>query len=177
MNHAIPPCITPGLCKYMHLNSHATPSCVSPQAYAIAVEEISRGCASTGIIMSVNNSLYCAPVEKHGTPDQKEEWLSPFASGQKLGCFALRYSTHVHCLHCCVLMLMRRRADIYGASTTNSVHLYNYICLGLLVTHSVQHHLQALFLRKPECGMLFFTAVVCPSCTWHACTALELWVA
>ncbi|KAG5176483.1 acyl-CoA dehydrogenase [Tribonema minus] len=58
-------------------------------AYAIAVEEISRGCASTGIIMSVNNSLYCAPVEKHGTPEQKEEWLAPFASGQKLGCFAL----------------------------------------------------------------------------------------
>ena len=57
--------------------------------YAIAVEEISRGCASTGVIMSVNNSLYCGPVEKYGTPAQKEEFLTPCASGTKLGCFML----------------------------------------------------------------------------------------
>jgi butyryl-CoA dehydrogenase len=35
-------------------------------AYAIAMEEISRGCASAGVIMSANNSLYCAPVNKYG---------------------------------------------------------------------------------------------------------------
>ncbi|CAM9405996.1 unnamed protein product, partial [Choristocarpus tenellus] len=58
-------------------------------AYAIAMEEISRGCASTGVIMSVNNSLYCAPLEKFGTADQRAEHLSPFATGEKLGCFAL----------------------------------------------------------------------------------------
>jgi len=58
-------------------------------AYAIAMEEISRGCASTGVIMSVNNSLYCDPVMKYGTEKQKQEWLAPFASGQKLGCFGL----------------------------------------------------------------------------------------
>ena len=40
-------------------------------SYAIAVEEISRGCASAGVIMSVNNSLYCGPLEKYGTPEQK----------------------------------------------------------------------------------------------------------
>ena len=39
--------------------------------------------------MSVNNSLYCAPVAKFGTEAQKEEHLTPFANGQKLGCFAL----------------------------------------------------------------------------------------
>src|SRR5918992_5253967 len=39
-------------------------------SYAIAVEEISRGCASTGVIMSVNNSLYCDPVMKFGTDEQ-----------------------------------------------------------------------------------------------------------
>jgi butyryl-CoA dehydrogenase len=58
-------------------------------AYGIAMEEISRGCASAGVIMSVNNSLYCAPVEKFGSHEQKLEHLAPFASGQKLGAFAL----------------------------------------------------------------------------------------
>jgi butyryl-CoA dehydrogenase len=57
--------------------------------YAIAMEEISRGCASTGVIMSVNNSLYCDPVMKYGTEAQKEEFLTPFARGEKLGCFGL----------------------------------------------------------------------------------------
>jgi butyryl-CoA dehydrogenase len=57
--------------------------------YAIAMEEISRGCASTGVIMSVNNSLYCDPVMKYGTEAQKEEFLTPYARGEKLGCFGL----------------------------------------------------------------------------------------
>jgi butyryl-CoA dehydrogenase len=57
--------------------------------YALAMEEISRGCASTGVIMSVNNSLYCDPVSKFGTDAQKEEFLAPFARGEKLGCFGL----------------------------------------------------------------------------------------
>jgi butyryl-CoA dehydrogenase len=58
-------------------------------AYAIAMEEISRGCASTGVVMSVNNSLYCDPVSKYATAEQKKQWLAPYASGSKLGCFAL----------------------------------------------------------------------------------------
>jgi alkylation response protein AidB-like acyl-CoA dehydrogenase len=58
-------------------------------SYALALEEISAACASTGVIMSVNNSLYCDPVYKFGTPAQKQEFLKPYASGQKLGCFGL----------------------------------------------------------------------------------------
>ncbi|KAG9410767.1 hypothetical protein AC1031_018792 [Aphanomyces cochlioides] len=58
-------------------------------AYAIAMEEISRGCATTGVIMSVNNSLYCAPVDKYATEEQKAKHLAPFATGEKLGCFGL----------------------------------------------------------------------------------------
>src|SRR5919198_5095582 len=57
--------------------------------YALAMEEISRGCAGTGVVMSVNNSLYCDPVLKYGTDEQKREFLIPFARGEKLGCFAL----------------------------------------------------------------------------------------
>jgi butyryl-CoA dehydrogenase len=58
-------------------------------AYALAMEEISRGCAGTGVIMSVNNSLFCDPVLRYGTDEQKREMLAPFARGERLGCFAL----------------------------------------------------------------------------------------
>jgi|SRR5262245_45357999 len=58
-------------------------------ACALAVEEIARVCASHAVIMSVNNSLYCDPVHRFGTVAQQERFLTPFASGQKLGCFSL----------------------------------------------------------------------------------------
>jgi butyryl-CoA dehydrogenase len=58
-------------------------------AYAVAIEEISRGCASTGVILSVNNSLYCDPLLKYGTEEQKQAHLVLFARGEKLGCFGL----------------------------------------------------------------------------------------
>jgi len=57
--------------------------------YAIAMEEISRACASTGVIMSVNNSLACDPILKFGSEEIKQEYLVPMASGKKLGCFGL----------------------------------------------------------------------------------------
>jgi butyryl-CoA dehydrogenase len=57
--------------------------------YAIAMEEIARACASTAVIMSVNNSLVCDPLLKFGTEEQKRKYLVPLASGRKLGCFAL----------------------------------------------------------------------------------------
>ncbi|MGE0328271.1 MAG: acyl-CoA dehydrogenase family protein [Polyangiaceae bacterium] len=58
-------------------------------SYVLAMEEVSRGCASCGVIMSVNNSLFCDPVLKFGTEKQKQEILSVCASGEKLGCFGL----------------------------------------------------------------------------------------
>jgi butyryl-CoA dehydrogenase len=58
-------------------------------AYAVAMEEISRGCAGTGVVMSVNNSLFCDPVLKFGTDAQRRDFLTPFARGERLGCFAL----------------------------------------------------------------------------------------
>jgi len=58
-------------------------------SYAIAMEEICRACASTGVIMSVNNSLVCDPINRFATEAQKREWLTPLASGKLLGCFAL----------------------------------------------------------------------------------------
>jgi butyryl-CoA dehydrogenase len=58
-------------------------------SYILAVEEVSRGCASCGVIMSVNNSLVCDPLMRYGTSAQKEEILAPLARGDILGCFAL----------------------------------------------------------------------------------------
>jgi len=57
--------------------------------YVLAMEEISRACASTGVVLSVNNSLVCDPILRFGTEEQKREFLVPLASGEKLGCFAL----------------------------------------------------------------------------------------
>lgn len=58
-------------------------------AYTAAMEEVSVACASTGVIMSVNNSLVCEPILKFGNEQQKEKYLKPLARGEKLGCFAL----------------------------------------------------------------------------------------
>ena len=52
-------------------------------SYAVALEEISRGCASVGVIMSVNNSLVCDPINTFGTEEQKQTYLTPLASGKK----------------------------------------------------------------------------------------------
>ena len=58
-------------------------------SYALALIEISKACASTGAIMSVNNSLYCFPVMAYGTHEQKVKYLTPVAAGEKIGCYAL----------------------------------------------------------------------------------------
>jgi butyryl-CoA dehydrogenase len=58
-------------------------------SYVVALEEIATACASHAVVMSVNNSLYCEPVWKHGTDAQRQRFLRPVASGHALGCFAL----------------------------------------------------------------------------------------
>ncbi len=58
-------------------------------SYVIAVEEISRACASTGCILSAHSSLATWPVYKFGTDAQKERYLHDMASGRSLGAFAL----------------------------------------------------------------------------------------
>jgi len=62
-------------------------------SYVLVMEEVSRACASSGVIMSVNNSLFCDPVYKFGTDWQKREILTPTASGKILGAFGLTEPT------------------------------------------------------------------------------------
>jgi len=58
-------------------------------SYVQCVEELSKCCASTGIIVSVHTSLSATPIYTYGTDEQKEKYLKPLASGEKLGAFGL----------------------------------------------------------------------------------------
>jgi len=57
--------------------------------YVHCMIAISKACASTGVIVSVNNSLYGFPIKTYGTEEQKHTWLTPVASGKCEGCYAL----------------------------------------------------------------------------------------
>jgi butyryl-CoA dehydrogenase len=57
--------------------------------YAMCVEELSKVCATTGVIVSAHTSLCAGPIDKYGTPEQKAKYLVPLAKGEKLGAFGL----------------------------------------------------------------------------------------
>ncbi|MFZ0968243.1 MAG: acyl-CoA dehydrogenase [Candidatus Acidiferrales bacterium] len=57
--------------------------------YAITIEELARVCASTSVVLSVQNSLYCDPIHRFGTDEQKKKFLHPYARGEKIGCYGL----------------------------------------------------------------------------------------
>ena len=58
-------------------------------AYVIAVEELSKACGTTGVILSAHTSLGCWPIHRFGTESQKKRFLEPLTSGGKLGAFGL----------------------------------------------------------------------------------------
>lgn len=58
-------------------------------SYSIMIEEISRGCASTGVFVSAHTSLCTWPIMEFGTEDQKKKYLPKLASGEWIGCFCL----------------------------------------------------------------------------------------
>ena len=58
-------------------------------AYVLALVEISKACASHGVIMSVNNSLFAHGIIKFGTDEQKHRFLSPVLAGDKIGAYSL----------------------------------------------------------------------------------------
>ena len=58
-------------------------------SYVLAMEEISKVDASTSVCMSVNNSLVCWGIEKYGNEEQKQKFLRPLATGEKIGAFCL----------------------------------------------------------------------------------------
>lgn len=57
--------------------------------YTMAVEELSRVCATTGVIVSAHTSLCCAPIMEHGTNEQRAKYLPKLTSGEWIGAFGL----------------------------------------------------------------------------------------
>ncbi len=60
-----------------------------PLTYVMCVEELSKVCGTTGVIVSAHTSLCCDPILTYGTEEQKQKFLAPLAKGEKLGAFAL----------------------------------------------------------------------------------------
>ena len=60
-----------------------------PLTYAMCVEELSKVCGTTGVIVSAHTSLCVDPIQTYGTPEQKAKYLPDLASGKKLGAFGL----------------------------------------------------------------------------------------
>ncbi len=58
-------------------------------SYILALEEVSAACAATGVIMSVQNSLVCGPIQQFGTEEQKRRYLPGLASGKTIGAYCL----------------------------------------------------------------------------------------
>ncbi len=58
-------------------------------SYALALSEIAYSCASTAVVMSVQNSIICESIYRFGTEQQKQKFLKPLAAGQVIGAFAL----------------------------------------------------------------------------------------
>lgn len=58
-------------------------------ALALVLIEVNKACASTGVTLSVHNSLVSAPILKHGTDEQRQRWLPKLASGEHLGAYCL----------------------------------------------------------------------------------------
>ena len=58
-------------------------------SYAIAIEELSKVCGTTGVILSAHTSLCCAPIYENGTPEQKAKYLPKLCKGEWLGAFGL----------------------------------------------------------------------------------------
>jgi len=58
-------------------------------AYIMLVEELSKACGTTGVVLSAHTSLCCGPIYEFGTEEQKQKYLEPLAKGEKLGAFGL----------------------------------------------------------------------------------------
>jgi butyryl-CoA dehydrogenase len=92
-NHKIPEQIISGLRELglfgVYIPEEYGGANLSFMSYIITVEEISKVCASTGVLISAHTSLCCNPILAFGTHEQKEKFLTPLAKGEKIGCILL----------------------------------------------------------------------------------------
>ncbi len=103
------------------------------QMYAMAVEELSRVCGTTGVIVSAHTSLCIAPILENGTPAQKEKYLPKLASGEWIGGFGLTEPN--------------AGTDAAGQQTTAVLEGDNYILNGskIFITNAIYAHVYVVF--------------------------------
>lgn len=92
-NHKIPETIIQGLAELglfgVYIPQEYGGAGLSFLSYVIAIEEISKVCASTGVLISAHTSLCANSIYEFGTTEQKEKYLTPIAKGEKIGCILL----------------------------------------------------------------------------------------
>jgi len=123
-------------------------------SYTIAMEEISRADASTGVIMSVNNSLVCYLLEKYARDSIKETYLKPLASGNKLGAFSLsepQSGSDASNMN----TLAKKEGDHYIINgiknwVTNGIHA-DYVLLFAVTTPNMGHKGISCFIVEKDC--------------------------
>lgn len=93
MEHKIPPELIQKMATLGFLGMNVSPEWggagLDSLSYITALEEISVACASTAVLMSVNNSLVCNPLQKFGSEAQKKKYLTKLATGEWIGCYCL----------------------------------------------------------------------------------------
>ena len=102
-------------------------------SYAIVVEELSRGCAGTGVICSAHSSLACDPINNYGTEEQKQKFLSRMTTGEWIGCYGLTEAG--------------AGSDAAALKTTAVKDGDSYVLNGakLFITNAVEAHVAVVF--------------------------------
>jgi alkylation response protein AidB-like acyl-CoA dehydrogenase len=101
-------------------------------AYCLVLEELGRVDASTCVALSVTNSVYCAPINKYGTDEQRERWLRPCASGEWLGAFCLS-EPEAGSDAAGLLMRATRRGDEYVLNGSKAWITSGAVCGAMIV--------------------------------------------
>ena len=123
-------------------------------SYCVVIEEISRVCATSGVILSVNNSLVCDPLVKYGDDEQKRTFLTPLAKGETLGCFALTEPG--------------AGSDAAGLRTTARRDGDDYVLNGnkVFITNGTHADVALVFAKTdPDAGSRGITAFIVPADT------------
>ncbi len=118
-------------------------------SYVLCVEELSKVCATTGVILSAHTSLCASPIETYGNEFQKQKYLVPLAKGEKLGAFALTEAN--------------AGTDASKQETTAVLDGDNYILNGtkLFITNAGYADTYVVFaMTKPELGVKGISAFI-----------------
>ncbi len=129
-------------------------------SYAIAVEELSRVCASTGVTLSAHLSLGANPIYLFGTEEQKQQFLVPLAAGEKMGAFGLTEASAGSDAGSTKTTAVKDGSDwiLSGAKIfiTNGGEAETYVVLARTDKEAKKHHgISAFIVEKGTAGLVF----------------------